>query len=278
MKKRDISVVICVKNRANLLERLLKSLQNHERVLEIIVVDGNSTDSTLEIAKRYTKRVYSDNGRGLATARNIGLIHARGDYIAFIDSDVELPNNYVLSELVNELEKKKWEGIHAKIISSKTQTLLEFCEDIHLKYRLNQAKKIERLPLSAAIIKREAALNVKFDPYFSIAAEDSDFWVRFRKKGYKYGVSENVVVYHSHRASLREFIKQKIGFGRGRCRFVTKHGRIVWLLTPLGLIPYGILVTTLCKKCRKCIGYYLLYALTQTYGILLEAMNIIFKK
>jgi glycosyltransferase involved in cell wall biosynthesis len=85
-----ISTIIPTYNRHDLIVSSIESVlaqtyQNHE----IIVVDDGSTDNTLGILKQYQdkiKVVQKDNG-GSASARNIGLEHASGDYIAYLDSD-----------------------------------------------------------------------------------------------------------------------------------------------------------------------------------------------
>jgi len=67
----DISVVIPARNAANWLAECLESVRSqHPR--EIIVVDGCSRDSTVEIARAYGARVISDEGRGLPAARMLG--------------------------------------------------------------------------------------------------------------------------------------------------------------------------------------------------------------
>ncbi|BAS16629.1 glycosyl transferase family [Arthrobacter sp. Hiyo8] len=57
----------------------------------MIVIDGCSHDSTVQIARSYGARVISDRGRGLPAARMIGARTAHADLVALIDADVILP-------------------------------------------------------------------------------------------------------------------------------------------------------------------------------------------
>ncbi|RKG90252.1 glycosyltransferase family 2 protein [Corallococcus terminator] len=84
------SVVIPTYNRASLLEETLASvfaqtLTDHE----VIVVDDGSTDGTLALLARYGERirVLRQDNAGQGVARNLGIREARGEYVAFLDSD-----------------------------------------------------------------------------------------------------------------------------------------------------------------------------------------------
>lgn len=55
---------------------------------EIIVVDSNSTDNTHELVKNYPLKFININERSMVKARNIGLQHAKGEVIAYVDDDV----------------------------------------------------------------------------------------------------------------------------------------------------------------------------------------------
>ncbi len=98
-----ISVIVAVYNGENYLEDCLNSLlkQTYERT-EYIVIDGGSTDSTLNIIKKYEKHLtywISEPDKGVYDAWNKGINTAKGEWIAFIGSDdIYLPNaleNYV---------------------------------------------------------------------------------------------------------------------------------------------------------------------------------------
>mgnify|MGYP001623585951 CR=1 FL=1 len=89
-----ISVIIPTYNRAHLIQRAIESVEKQTyNDLEIIVVDDGSTDNTEEALKqlkykniRYIK--LKENG-GACKARNIGIALAKGEYVAFLDSDDE---------------------------------------------------------------------------------------------------------------------------------------------------------------------------------------------
>ena len=85
-----VSVIIPTYNRARLVSQAIDSvLQQTFTDFEIIVVDDESTDDTAAVVKRYGDRVryvWTPNG-GTGHARNVGMQHATGRYLTFLDSD-----------------------------------------------------------------------------------------------------------------------------------------------------------------------------------------------
>jgi len=88
-----VSIIVPVYNTEKYIEKCLKSLLNQTlKDIEIIVIDDGSTDNSKNIIKNFTEKDsrfkywYKENG-GQATARNLGISKASGEYIAFIDSD-----------------------------------------------------------------------------------------------------------------------------------------------------------------------------------------------
>ena len=85
-----VSVLIPTYNRAYILGSALKSVLNQTyRPMEVIVVDDGSKDETRSVVQKFgtqVRYIYQDNA-GLAAARNTGLLAARGEYLAFQDSD-----------------------------------------------------------------------------------------------------------------------------------------------------------------------------------------------
>ena len=85
-----VSVVIASYNREQFIVDAIRSVQ-HQTVddIEIIVVDDGSTDSTQQILNNFgdSINVINQPNQGRSAARNKGVNNARGDYIAFLDSD-----------------------------------------------------------------------------------------------------------------------------------------------------------------------------------------------
>ena len=85
----NLSVVINTKNAAATLEKTLKSVKFAD---EIVVVDMKSDDKTVEIAKKYTDKIFSHKDVGyVEPARNYAIKKATGDWILIVDADEEIP-------------------------------------------------------------------------------------------------------------------------------------------------------------------------------------------
>jgi len=85
----DVSVIIPTLNEEKYIQRCLKSLVNQvsDLTFEILVVDGGSTDQTVQIAKKYADDVLIKPNAPVGAARNLGAKVAKGDILAFIDAD-----------------------------------------------------------------------------------------------------------------------------------------------------------------------------------------------
>jgi len=87
-----VSVIIPTRNEENVLDDCLFSVFNQSvRPFEVIIVDGNSTDRTLEIARKFPVRILIEGPlSSLPNARNLGVAYADGEIIFIIDADVIL--------------------------------------------------------------------------------------------------------------------------------------------------------------------------------------------
>lgn len=97
MELPKISVVVAVYNSEKYLERCLDSILNQTiKDIEVICVNDGSTDNSWDILKRYSSKdtrvkIYTQENKGAGAAKDFGLYQATGDYVAFCDSDDEMP-------------------------------------------------------------------------------------------------------------------------------------------------------------------------------------------
>ncbi len=90
-----ISLIVPTKNSSKFLEACLMSIANQTYTnIELIVVDNFSSDKTTDIAKQYTTKVFQ-KGPERCAQRNFGVVQSEGEYILFIDSDMELSTKVV---------------------------------------------------------------------------------------------------------------------------------------------------------------------------------------
>lgn len=143
-----ISVIIPVYNSGELLKRLINNLlQQTYRDLEILLINDGSTDNTEQICKEIIEKdirfqYFYQKNAGVSAARNYGIIKSRGEYIAFLDADDEIDNNYF-------------------------EELLSVCQDTDIaicdvRIEDTSGKRISSFTLPKQILTSEEALNYLF--------------------------------------------------------------------------------------------------------------------
>lgn len=95
MKQLVVSVIVSTKNAARSLQSALISLKKQTyKNIEIIVVDNHSSDQTISLAKKYTDKVYT-YGPERSAQRNFGAKKSHGEYLFFLDADMELSSRVI---------------------------------------------------------------------------------------------------------------------------------------------------------------------------------------
>lgn len=112
-----ISIIVPVYNVEKYLEKCLKSLVKQTlKDIEIIVVNDGTKDNSQKIVDKYVKKYpmlvksYIKENGGLSSARNFGLKYAKGDYIAFVDSDDYVEEN-MYEKLYNKAVEKDFDMV-----------------------------------------------------------------------------------------------------------------------------------------------------------------------
>lgn len=101
----DLTVVVATFNEEKNIHRCLESIKDLAQ--EIVVVDGKSTDKTVEIAKKFTNKIYSvDNVPMFHSNKQYGLDKAKGDWILQLDAD-EVVSDSLKQEIIRVISQKQ---------------------------------------------------------------------------------------------------------------------------------------------------------------------------
>jgi glycosyltransferase involved in cell wall biosynthesis len=195
----NLDVVVCAKNRAQVLERVLQQITHEVPFRDLIVIYGSSKDRTKEVAEKYTKKVFWDGDKGLGAARNLGVRKASSELVAMIDSDVILTKDWY-KRLVKHFEHPKVAAATGTVIFGygflPIQCLYEYWRRTSSTYGWY---------CSNCLFKRDDVIKVgNFDETIRGAGEDTDLYNRISAAGYKWVWDKEVVVYHP--MSLSEYL------------------------------------------------------------------------
>lgn len=192
----DISVCIPTYNCEKTLKICLDSIfRQTVKPREVLVCDGGSTDRTLEILKEYPVKIIATNVRGIGSARNILASAASGRIIAWIDSDVAIPINWL--ELRDEIHEERSEidclsnftGLMAAEYAERRSRMPVSLKEVVLR----PCKEISQ---SALTVKRAVIQRVGgYDPLFEWG-EEKDLKLRLLRNNAGLYCSEAWLAYH----------------------------------------------------------------------------------
>lgn len=257
-----VTVVVPVRNGEETIESLLESLNNlnyESDKVEVIVVDGNSTDKTREIVKNYPVKLFIENKKGLNVARNIGIKKSKGEIVAFTDSDCIVPPNWITKIVENFKDPQvSCVGGSAKALNSDfvsqyaDNSIVRLMPFFRKREELDKVRPFFRHPAGCNMAyRRKVAEEIGyFDENIQYGFDEVEFADRVCKAGYKMVLDPNVMVWHKHRSTLGEFLKQNFQYGRGS-GLVLKRNRLKdavskWaFLGLIGFISWFFLVSSL---------------------------------
>jgi len=219
-----VSIVIPVKDRAEELGRCLASLNDltyPQELLQIIVVDDGSSDGSAEVARRAGATVIPSGGtgRGPAAARNEGAAAAKGDILAFIDSDCTASREW-LAELIPAFNDHRTAAVGGLVDGMCTESAVDRYEAVMSSLSLGSRERMGSggddtfyLPSCNLLVRRLAFRSVDgFDDSMHVG-EDVDLTWRLRDHGWTIAYLPAGRVYHEHRSTLRSFMSRRFDYG-----------------------------------------------------------------
>ncbi|MEM2589284.1 MAG: glycosyltransferase family 2 protein [Candidatus Bathyarchaeia archaeon] len=195
----NVDVVVCVKDRAKSLDRLLQQIVREIPYKNLIVIYGSSKDETKEVAEKYTNQVFWDGDKGLGAARKLGMEKATSEIVAMIDSDVILTKGWY-ERLIKYFEDPKVAAVMGTCIYGYG------CKPLELYHEYLRLNSQEDWGCHNTLFRRSAVLEVgNFDETIQGAGEDRDLYIRLLNAGYKWIWAKEVVVYHP--MSMLEYLR-----------------------------------------------------------------------
>ncbi len=220
MDKGDIliSVVIPTFNSERTLKACLESIKRQsEKNIEIIVVDGFSSDNTLKIARYFRCKVIQTKWRVLG-ARYIGAKNSNGKYILMVDSDQILKDNKIIEKSMKLMRKYDMLVLEEDSINKSTFLEKAASADRKLVHKLYEAQ-ID--PLNGVLVPRffdrkiilKAFKNINIGKLHDIMIfEDAIVYYEAYKISKKIGILSNAIL-HNEPKNFREFFKHNYRYG-----------------------------------------------------------------
>ena len=249
MEKPYLSIIVPVLNGANHINNLMNSLVNinyPKNKYEILIVDNESMDRTVELIKRSQRKIpqlklYFEKRKSSYAARNTGIMNSKGEIIVFTDADCIANINW-LNNIVKSFSENSVGCVAGEILSPKWNNIVE-------EYYARKDIMCQRNTLNSAFLPYPMTANVAyrkeiFDKigYFDeelISGGDADFaWRMQLETEYKIVYDQNAIVIHKHRSNMKSLFKQQFSYGYGSVLLYRKHNYFMDLNLKSTLIDY----------------------------------------
>lgn len=229
-----VSIIVTTKNEEKSLSRLLLSIKRQSYSnFEIVLVDNYSTDKTVEIAKKFKVHFYQ-RGPERSAQRNLGAKVAKGDFLLFLDADMELSSK-VVEDCVKEVKEQKAEGV----VIPEQSKWINFWGKVKAFERSFYSESGDPITDAARFFSKKVFEKEEGYDETITGPEDWDLPDRIRERGFKIGRSTEKIYHHEQDISLIILFKKKFYYGLNAHKYLSKHqipiigAKTIYFLRPL---------------------------------------------
>lgn len=214
-----MTAVLCVRNAAETLQSCLDSLEREGiKGSKVVIVDGLSSDGTLEIAKESGCRIFSDEGNGFAFARKLGIEKSDTDFTLVLGPDDAMGPGST-GVLLSELQSSK--DIAAVATRKHVRDAKNFWERGMNSYYdslpSGEVATVGNPTLYRSSVLRDHVLDDKFS-----ANEDTDWCLRIREAGLKVIRSSSASAIEIETFRFNAVARRWLWYGAGDLAFIQK--------------------------------------------------------
>lgn len=236
-----VSVIVVTYDSAATVGETLASLADQTRDdYEVLVVDGGSRDATRDVVREFDVRLLDAPGAGIGACRNRGIEAARGDYVAFTDSDCRVPPTW-LDDLLARLDGYADDGrvvgvggpnvafeddpAFAKVVGSLQRTVFGSGGSPQSK-AIDDVSLVESVAACNVLYRRDVFDDYRYDDAVNVG-EDADLHYRLARDGYRFCYDPAIAVRHHLSATPRAFARKSRSYGNAMARLQRRHRAVV---------------------------------------------------
>ncbi|MBI5142723.1 MAG: glycosyltransferase family 2 protein [Nitrospirae bacterium] len=215
-----VTVVIAAYNSVRTMERCIRAVLAQDYPdFDVVVVDNNSTDSTAAIVKRYPVTYLFESKKGWPAARNTGIAHADGQYVANIDADC-FPTPSWITNLMKRINET---GVGCVVGKTLVEEGVTFAQKYYASTNPfsieHKIGKTGFVPWGGGnnVMNRDAFLKAGgYDSDRFTSGADIDMHMRMERLcGLRTVFEESALIHHEARGSVREFYEVAAKYAHG---------------------------------------------------------------
>ena len=204
-------------------------------MIEVIIVDGHSTDETVKIAEKYPCKIITESVGNQAGAYNAGIGKSEGKFIVFTDADCFVPSNW-LKDLLKYFDDFRVASVAGPNLTPEDDSeiaksageVLCFLSKVGARYGLTSNKVMETFhnPTCNVAYRKDVLLEISGFNESLVTCADEELDYRIKEKGYRILYTPEAKVFHYRRTNYNKFAVQSYKYALGRAQSIKLHRRM----------------------------------------------------